>query len=87
LGKILEILGKIPENPNKTLKYQAKSLKIWAKIAPNVFRKTSGDYFWSSHQKAVRKSWKTTFWAGLGKFGQKSFAHPKICLLLHVWTR
>jgi len=24
-------------------------------------------------------------WASLGKFGQKSFAPPKICLLLHLW--
>ena len=52
---------------------------------PNVCRKTSEVYCWRSHQK--RKSWKTTFWAGLGIFRQKSFAPPKICLLLHIWNR
>jgi len=26
------------------------------------------------------------FGASLGKFGQKSFAPPKICLLLHLWS-
>ena len=27
------------------------------------------------------------FWASLGKFGQKSFATPKICLPLHLWLQ
>jgi len=25
------------------------------------------------------------FRVSLGKFGQKSFAHPKVCPLLHLW--
>jgi len=32
----------------------------------------------------VGKSPTTIFWASLGKFGQKSFAPPKNCLLLHL---
>jgi len=39
--------------------------------------------FWRSHQKKVGESCATTFWASLGKFVQKSFAPPKIYLLLH----
>jgi len=32
----------------------------------------------------IRKKVARTFRASLGKFGQKSFASPKICLLLHL---
>jgi len=37
-------------------------------------------------RKFVGKSRPATFWASLGKFGQKSFAPPKICLLLHLYA-
>jgi len=52
-------------------------------MAPNVCRKTSEDHFLEVTQKNVGKIC-TTFWASLGKFGQKSFALPKICLLLQI---
>jgi len=35
-------------------------------------------------RKFIGKSPTTTFRASLGKFGQKSFAPPKICLLLYL---
>ena len=95
LGKISENLGKIPENPNKIPKYLGEIPENLGKMAPNVFwlrkmapkvcRKTSEDYFyWGHTAKTVGKSCTTTFWASLGKFGRKSFAPPKMCLLLHL---
>jgi len=55
-------------------------------MAPKVSRKTSKDPFCGGHTtKTVGKSCTTTFWASLGKFSQKVFAPPKICLLLHLW--
>jgi len=76
----------------KSLKILAKYLKIWAKMAPNVvwlqiryptFAEKQ-DHFWRSHQKTVGKICTTTFSARLRKFGQKSFAPPKIRLLPHL---
>jgi len=49
--------------------------------------------FFGGHPKKVflifegKKLWAKspkTFWASLGKLGHKSFASPKICLLLHL---
>jgi len=66
-GQIFENFHKISENLSKTL-------KIWANMAP---KKTGKDFFgghfflWSF------------FRASFQKFGQKFFAPPKICLLLH----
>jgi len=90
-----ENLGKIPENPNKIPKYLSKIPEnlgkmvpnvVWLqKMAPNVCRKTSEDHLLGGHTtKMVGKSCTTTFLASLGKFGQKSFAPPRICLLLHL---
>jgi len=70
-------------------------MKIRAKMAPNVCRKTHEDLFgghtkkmssWSMWEKIYRQSRTKTFRASLGKFGQKSFAPPKIFLLLHLRT-
>ena len=61
--------------------------KFGQKWRPTFAEKQVKTIFSRSHQKTVHKSWKTTFWASLGKFGQKSFASPKICLQLHIWTR
>jgi len=36
-------------------------------------------------RKFVGKSHTKTFRASLGKFRQKPFATPKICLLVHLW--
>jgi len=82
---LLKIQAKSLKIWAKSLKIWAKSLKIWAKTAPDVCRKTSEDHFLGGHtKKTVSKSCTTIFWASLGKFGQKSFASPKLCLLLHV---
>jgi len=52
---------------------------VWLrKMSPKVCRKTSEDhYFRGRTTKTVDKSCTTTFWASLGKFGQKSFAPQK----------
>jgi len=73
-------MSKIPENPGK--------------IAPNVCRKTNEDLCLElTHKKGlhdlcgrkfVGKSCRKMFRASLRKFGQKSFAPPKICLLLRL---
>jgi len=66
---------------------------VWfKKMLPNVCRKTHEDLFFGGHIKKVfmffvwrkflGKSRTKTFRANLGKFGQKSFAPPKIWLLL-----
>ena len=38
-------------------------------------------------RKFVGKSRTKTFRASLGEIGQKSFKTPKICLLLHLWSK
>jgi len=38
-------------------------------------------------RKFVGKSRTKTFRANLGEIGQKSFPTPKICLLLHIWSK
>ena len=88
------------------LKIWPTSLKIGAKMAPNVAwlqkmtpnisKRIRADILWRSHQKVhndpcrkefVGKSCTKTFLGCLGKFGQKSFATPKICLLLNLWWK
>ena len=84
----------------KSVKTFANSLKVGGEMAPNVlwFEKNGAQriqnhmkaFYWRSSQK--RSSWESIrtdscpkiFWAIFGKFGQKSFAPPKICLLLHL---
>jgi len=63
-------------------------------MAPRVCRKTHEDFTLEvtpkkelhdlCGRKFVGKIAQKTFRASLGKFGQKSFAVPKICLLLHL---
>jgi len=65
------------------------------KMVPNVCRKTNDDLFFGGHtekglndlcgRKFVGKSRTKTSRTSLGRFGQKSFATPKIFLLLHLW--
>jgi len=66
------------------------------KTAPKVCRKTYEDLFWRSHQKRswwslwikfVEKSCTKPFSGKFGKFGQKSFANPKMCQLLNLWWK
>jgi len=94
-GKISENLGKIPENPNKIPKYLGKIPEnlgkngtqrcLTSKNGDQSLQKSRWRPFFGGHStKMVGKSCTTTFWASLGKFGQKSFAPPKICLLLHL---
>jgi len=75
----------------------AKSLKIWVKWRLAFAEKQIKAFLEvtpkrsSVHdlcgRKFVGKSRTTTFWASLGKFGQRSFAPPKFCLLLHLWLQ
>jgi len=63
-------------------------------MAPKVHGKTHEDLFLELTPKMVfmivvgENLWakipQKAFLASLGKFGQKSFALPKICLLLHL---
>jgi len=72
----------------------APSLASLQKMAHMVCGKTHEDLFWevtpkkSLHdlfgKKFVGKIAQKTFRASLGKFGQKSFALPKIYLHLHL---
>jgi len=83
----------------KSLKIRAKMAPnvVWLqKMAPNVCRKTQDDLLGEVTPKKGlhdlcgkifgRKSRTKSFQKHLGKFGQKSFAPPKICLLLHLWA-
>jgi len=98
-GKILENLGKIPEDPNKIPKYLGKIPEnlgkngtqrcLTSKNGAQGLQKNKWRQFFGGHTtKTVGKSCTTTFCASLRKFGLKSFAPPKICLLLHlcVWV-
>jgi len=77
--------------------YMAPSVLRLQKMAPRVCRKTHEDFTLEvtpkkelhdlCGRKFVGKIAQKTFRASLGKFGQKSFAVPKICLLLHLWWK
>jgi len=92
-GKIPQYLGKIPENlgkngahrcltsKNGTQYLQKNKWRSFLEVAPKKgLNNLCGRRF-------LGKSRTTTFRASLGKFGQKSFAIPKICLLLHLYER
>jgi len=51
---------------------------------PTFAEKQVKAIFWRSDQNTVGKICPTTFWASLGKFGQKSFVPQKMFLLLHL---
>jgi len=89
LAKICENLRKIPEN-------LGNSLKIRAKMASNVFwfeNKWRQTCFALGNWRPICSSWENIrtksdpkiFRASLGKFGQKSFTPPNICLLVHSY--
>jgi len=85
----------------KSVKTLAKPLKLWAnslqipqkwrptcfglkKVAPNVCRITWKLFSFQNRLNSHKKCSKF-FRASLRKFGQKSFAPPNICVLLHLW--
>jgi len=91
LGKIFESLGKISENP---VKYNAQRCLTWKNGAQSLQANTWSSFFGGHTKKGlhdlcgskfVGKSRTKTFRTSLGKFGQKSFATPKIFLFLHLW--
>ena len=97
LGKIPENLGKTSKNlgkiPEKLGKNGAQHC-LTTKNAPIVFWKTQLRPFFRGHTKnrsscslwekiCGQKVYKN-FRASLGKYWQKSFTPPKICLLLHL---
>jgi len=96
-GKNRRNLGKICENLANSLKIWAKSLKTRAKMVPNVVRFMAPNVCvrpfcrgQSQIKVFLRENLRTKsnpnfFRASLGKFGQKSFAFSKNCLLLHLW--
>ena len=97
LGKIPENLDKIPENLEKSLKIRAKMALNFVrlqKMGPTFAEKyvktivsratpKKGLYVLCG-RKFIGKTRTKTFRASLGKVGQKSFASPKISLLLHL---
>ena len=83
-AKSFKIRAKSLKIFTKSLKIWANSLKIWSKMAPNMV--------WFN-KMAPKMTWRAFFWkslflesfrTSLGEFGQKSFAPPKIRLLLHL---
>ena len=89
------------QNPRKSGQTPWKYGQKWRptyfdlkKMAPKVGRMTWRPFFfWRSsqngrHEKVYaysHKTWPKIIFRSLGKFGQKSFVPPKICLLLHLW--
>jgi len=71
LGKILEILGKIPENPNKTLNHLGKIPEnLGQNGAQRLQKNKRRPSFWRSHQKRSTKVERQLFgqvWENLGK--------------------
>jgi len=53
-------------------------------MAPNICRKTNKDHFMEVTPKHGRQNLQGNVLAKLGKFEQKCFAPPKICLFLHL---
>ena len=94
--KIKGNLGKICKNLCKSLKIFANSPNIQAKMVPKVlwFEKKMAPKITLRHfslkviQNSVfmqcTKDSPNYFRASFGKFGQKSFAPPKMCVLLHL---
>jgi len=64
------------------LKEIAPNVLSFEKMAPKITRRR---FFLEVIRNAVFMHKKIIFRASLRKFGQKSFAPPKICLLLHLW--
>ena len=91
LGKICENLGKTPENLGKLSENTAKmaSNVLWLeKIGPQRVQNHMKTFFIPKTvfmRKIRTKSGPKFFRANLRKFGKKSFAPPKICLLLLLW--
>jgi len=78
LGKILEILGKIPENPNKTLNYlKQHPWKSGQKWRPTFEEKQVKTIFWRSHQKNGPQELEDNFLGKFGKIWAKIHCTPK----------
>jgi len=99
-GKFLKNLGKIPENPGKmapnVVWLQKMAPKVCKKSHEDFFGVTSQLFLrghtkirpsWPLWENFIGKSCTNTFQASLGKYGQKSFAPPKIRRLLRLWNR
>jgi len=92
LRETSENLGKIPKSPGKNGAQRC----LTSKMAANVRRKTQLEPFLEVTRKTgfhclcgrkyVEKRLTKTFRANSGKFGRKSFAPPKMCLLKQLWT-
>ena len=89
----VKYLGKIPETPGKS---DAQLCLTWKHGAQRLRKKYMKLFFAGCTKKGlhdlcgrkyVGKSRPKTFRASLGKFEQKSFAPPKICLLLQLWLQ
>ena len=84
-----ENLGKISENPGKIS--EASSKKWHPTFVEKHMKTVLVCFFFGGHTK-LRSSWSLwekkicSFRESLGKFGRKSFAPQKLCLLLHLWT-
>jgi len=69
------LLQNLSVSEMKLGKNDARCVLIWKKCAQNEIKCSRFlGHFW------------TFFRANLRKFGQKSFARTKICLLLHLWA-
>jgi len=83
-SKSLKIWAKSLNIQTKSLNISTKSLKIWAKMAPNVFRKTRVDHFLDATSKNGRHMLNNNFLGKFGKIWAKILCTSKICLLLHL---
>jgi len=83
-AKSVEVCAKFVKTFIKPLKIYANSIKIRAKIwRPTCFALKK----WRPKSYEIRiKCGPKFFRAILGKFGQKYFSSPKICLLHHLWV-
>ena len=72
-----ENAGKFHKIRRKSLATFTNSLKIWAKMVPQLTRRA---FFWRSLLFVVLFSGK------LGEFEKNFFATPKICLHVHLWS-
>ena len=67
-------------------KWRSTCFNLIKKMASQITWRPSSEiwFLWKNiHTKIGQKF----FRASLGKFGQKSFAPPNICLLLHLWYK
>ena len=68
-------------------KHGAQLFFIWKNGAQNHMKTFFFEVIWNAVfvRKYSHKDWIKIFSGKFGTFGQKSFAPPKICLLIHLW--